>query len=257
LYHGESGSASPHTFSAFSAIGVVCAAMGTMLVGAVVAHQLGAPVMVVAVIAQVLMLAVPVAVVLASGRTRAALGLRRPVANRHFAGALLVGASAWYLNMRLVELLPIPDGDRNLLELIDRPSTPVVLLAVALAPAICEEVLFRGVLVRGLATRFFLPFAIVIAALVFSAYHMRVVQLVPTFTLGVMLGYIAVRADSALPGMLAHFVNNAIALVIARGDVPPVASALARHPAVATACFASTLVAGLVLVSGGWERRRE
>ena len=97
---------------------------------------------------------------------------------------LLMGASAWYLNLRLMEILPIRSEDNRLVELIDRPSTAVVLVAVALAPAICEEVLFRGVLVRGLATRFIVPFAILIAALIFSLYHLRIVQLVPTFTLG-------------------------------------------------------------------------
>lgn len=253
LYHEGS---STHTFTAAGAIGLVCAATATMLVGAITAAALGAPVMVIAVVGQVLMLAVPIVAMRGSGRSLGALGLKRPLANRYYAAALLIGISAWYLNMRLVEVLPIRGEDAQLMELIDRPSTFVVLLAVALAPAICEEVLFRGVLVRGLATRFFPLIAILIAAVIFSVYHLRVVQLVPTFTLGFLLGYLAIRADSVLPGMLAHFANNAIALLVARGDVPPLARAFGHYPAIALAGCAVATSMGLVLATG-WRPPRE
>lgn len=243
LHHGETGS----RFTAFGAFGVVCAAMGTMLVGTAVAMYLGAPIMLVAVIAQAIMLAVPMAVMVASGRRWAAIGLRRPVSHRFYLAAALIGASAWYLNLRLVELLPFENQDVQLVELIDRPSTLAVLLAIGVAPAICEEVLFRGVLVRGLATRFVLLFALVIGAFVFSLYHLRVVQLVPTFTLGLLLGYLAIRADSAVPGMLAHFANNTIALLVARGDAPLIADAFGGYPEVALAGCLFMTSAGIAL----------
>jgi sodium transport system permease protein len=219
-----------------------------MLVGAVIATQLGAPVMAVAVISQLLMLVVPLATLRTSGRTLAAVGLKR-TSGRYYAAAGLIGASAWYLNMRFVELLPLRGEDAQLLELIDRPSTAVVIVAVAIVPAICEEVLFRGVLLRGLATRFFAPFAIAIAAAVFSLYHLRVVQLVPTFMLGLVLGYLALRADSVLPGMVAHFINNACALVIARGDAPGVASVLGGYPIPALVGFSLAATLGVSLAT--------
>jgi membrane protease YdiL (CAAX protease family) len=255
LYHVREGSAPASAFTAFAAVGIVCAATATMLVGAIVVHGSGAPVMVTAVVGQVLMLVVPVCVMMASSRTRAAIGLARPRANRYWGAALLIGASAWYLNMRLVEALPLRSEDTQLMNLIDRPSLPVVILAVALAPAICEEVLFRGVLVRALATRFFPLVAVLLGALVFSLYHLRVVQLVPTFTLGLLFGYLALRADSALPGMLAHFVNNAVALVIARGDAPPVANVFGRYPSLALAGCAIATTLGLFLATG-WRPQR-
>jgi membrane protease YdiL (CAAX protease family) len=255
LYHVREGSAPASAFTAFGAIGIVCAATATMLLGAVVVHSSGAPVMVTAVVGQVLMFVVPVCVMMASSRTRASIGLVRPRANRYWGAALLIGASAWYLNMRLVEVLPLRSEDAQLMDLIDRPSLPVVILAVALAPAVCEEVLFRGVLVRALATRFFPLVAVLLGAAVFAVYHLRVVQLVPTFTLGLLLGYLALRADSALPGMLAHFVNNAVALVIARGDAPPVANVFARYPSLAFAGCAIATTLGL-FVATGWRPKR-
>lgn len=258
LYHGESGPAESRTrFTAFGSVGVVCAATATMLVGAVIASQLRAPIMVVAVIAQVLMLVVPVAAMLGSRRTLAAIGVVRPTSHRLYFAALLIGASAWYLNLRLVDALPIRNEDTRLLELVDRPSTIVVILAVALAPAVCEEVLFRGVLVRGLATRFIMPFALVLAALVFSLYHLRVVQLVPTFTLGLLLGYLALRADSAIPGMVAHFTNNTIALLVARGEAEPIADAFGAQPEVALAgCLFATAAGIAIIATADGERER-
>jgi membrane protease YdiL (CAAX protease family) len=255
LYHGREGSAPASAFTPFTAIGIVCAATATMLVGAIVVHGAGAPVMVTAAVGQVLMLVVPVCVMMASSGTRASLGLVRPRAGRYWGAAFLIGASTWYLNMRLVEVLPLRSEDTQLLNLIDRPSLPVVILVVALAPAVCEEVLFRGVLVRALATRFFPLVAVLLGALVFSVYHLRVVQLVPTFTLGLLLGYLALRADSALPGMLAHFMNNAIALVVARGDAPPIAHIFGRYPGLAFAGCAIATTLGLFLVTG-WRPQR-
>lgn len=250
LYHVREGSAASAAFSATGAIGIVCAATATMLVGAIVAASSGAPVMASAVVGQVLMLVVPIVAMRGAGKTRGALGLVRPRAARYWGAALLVGASAWYLNLRLVEVLPLRSEDAQLARLIDRPSLPVVMLAVAVTPAVCEEVLFRGVLVRGLATRFFPLTAVALAAGVFAVYHLRVVQLVPTFTLGLVLGYIALRADSVLPGMLAHFTNNAVALVVARGDSPAMIHVVGRFPTVTLAvCLAATTL-GLYLAAG-------
>ncbi|MBA3821726.1 MAG: CPBP family intramembrane metalloprotease [Deltaproteobacteria bacterium] len=247
LYHGGAGSAG--TFTALGSFGVVCAATATMLVVAVTATSAGAPVMVTAVLAQLVMLGVPLIAMRGSGRTFAAIGLTRPAASRYLGAAALIGASAWYLNMWLVSVLPLRDEDAQLLELIDRPSLPAVLLAVALAPAICEEVLFRGVLVRGLATRFGVPVTVVLAAAVFSLYHVRVVQLLPTFTLGLVLGWLALRARSAIPGMLAHLLNNTIALLVARGELPGVAGVLGAHPGLGLAAFAILFGLGVALAA--------
>ncbi len=250
LYHGGAGAAPPATFTALGGFAVVCAATATLLVGAVIATSVGAPLMVTAVIAQLAMLAVPIAAARRSGRSLAAVGLARPAAGRYVAAAALIGSSAWYLNMRLVNALPVPHDDDQLLALIDRPSLVVVLLAVAVTPAICEEVLFRGVLARAFASRFAMPLAVFLAALVFAGYHFRIVQLLPTFTLGLVLGWLAIRARSAVPGMLAHLLNNAIALVVARDEVPAVSSVLASHPTAALVGSAILTVTGLVLIPG-------
>ncbi len=76
--------------------------------------------------------------------------------------------------------------------------------------------MFRGVLARGFATRLPLPFAVLASAALFSAYHMSPVQALPTFVLGAMLAVVAIRGGSIVPTMLAHAINNAIAIVATR-----------------------------------------
>jgi membrane protease YdiL (CAAX protease family) len=73
------------------------------------------------------------------------------------------------------------------------------------------------------------------------------VQLLPTFTLGLVLGMLALRARSAFPGMLAHFINNALALVVARDDAPWLARAFADHPTAALVGCGGAAALGLGL----------
>lgn len=214
-----------------------------MLVVLVAATGANAPTMLAAALGQLSMLVFPVIAMLQSQRTRAALGLVWP-AGRYVLAGVLIGVSAWYINIALVSLIGVPE-DQQLVELVDRPTLPVALLVIAVAPAICEEVLFRGVLVRGFATRLTPAPAVVLAAAMFSVYHLRLVQLLPTFTLGLVFGMLALRAGSAIPTMIAHFLNNAIALAVARREAPEVTDVLASYPVATFAVCAALTGAGI------------
>lgn len=223
--------------------------MASLIATAVLAIALGAPIEIAIGLGQLGLVAVPVIAMLGWGHPRAILGIRRAT-GRDYGAALLIGVSAWYLNMHLVELMALPEGEvERFAMMLDAPSLPVALLAIGLAPAICEEIVFRGVLTRGLATRFRPEPAVVIAAAMFSLYHIKPIQMPSTFTLGLLFGALTLRARSVVPAMVAHFLNNAIALVVSRGEVPEVAEWLAGHP-VHAMIGASTLCAGgLVLIA--------
>ena len=223
--------------------------MASLIATAVVAIAVGAPIEIAIGLGQLGLVAVPVIAMLGWGHSSAILGIRR-ADGRDYAAALLIGASAWYLNMHLVELLSLPEGDAlRFAQLLDQPSLPVALLTIGLAPAICEEIVFRGVLTRGLATRFHPAPAIVIAAVLFSLYHLKPIQMPSTFTLGLLFGALTLRARSVIPAMIAHLLNNAIALVVSRDDIPGLAGWIAGHPVIAMAGAAVTCTAGLVLIA--------
>lgn len=93
----------------------------------------------------------------------------------------------------------------------------LALAGIALAPAVSEELLFRGVLqgsllrVRALPA----PVAIIVASLAFGAAHLDAVQSPATVVLGLYLGAIAWVAGSVRPAVLAHALNNAVAVLSA------------------------------------------
>ncbi len=89
------------------------------------------------------------------------------------------------------------------------------IFVIALLPAIFEETLFRGILARkmhdggwGLAS------AVLISGALFSLFHGRPEQTVYQFLCGACFALVALRAGSVLPTMLAHFVNNALILIL-------------------------------------------
>jgi sodium transport system permease protein len=199
---------------------------------------------------QLALAAVPAAmmVILRPGHPLAALGLR-PAPPRFFLAATAIGATAWYLNIWLVAALPLPERQIHELEaLVERPPLVHALAAFALLPAVCEEVLFRGVLARSFGRSLPLYAAAAISAVMFSAYHLSVVQALPTLTLGMLLAVIAIRADSIAPTILAHAINNTFAIALSRGELPRFAGWLGAHTPVALAGCAVATGLGFALV---------
>lgn len=88
-----------------------------------------------------------------------------------------------------------------------------VLMLVVLAP-IMEEVLFRGILLESVRSKYSSGRAIVVSALMFGVIHIIPQQVVNAFVIGLILGYIYVRTDSLWPVIIIHALNNAMAYVI-------------------------------------------
>jgi sodium transport system permease protein len=85
-------------------------------------------------------------------------------------------------------------------------------LVLALLPAVCKELAFRGFILTGLRRRFQPWTAILLSSFVFAALHMNVFMLAPAFLLGVALGVLAVQSGSVLPGMVLHFAGSLLLL---------------------------------------------
>ncbi|MCB9687923.1 MAG: CPBP family intramembrane metalloprotease [Alphaproteobacteria bacterium] len=119
-----------------------------------------------------------------------------------------VASSAVLLSERL---LPIPTSVMEALGQLHLDASPAVaVLAFAVLPGLCEELLFRGALL-GLTRRSLGPFARVLAnAGLFALMHLSVHRLAPTGALGLILATLAVRSGSLWPGVVMHAVSNAI-----------------------------------------------
>lgn len=79
--------------------------------------------------------------------------------------------------------------------------------AVAVAPALLEEFVFRGAILGGLL-KYGKGFAIFISALLFGLMHGNLVQIPFAFMAGLIIGFVVVETGTFWSGVLIHFINN-------------------------------------------------
>lgn len=84
-----------------------------------------------------------------------------------------------------------------------------VLLVVAVLPAVLEETIFRGIILDGIKDIGTVA-ACLLGGLLFSVFHQNPSQTVYQFICGCVFTLLAIRADSLLPAILCHFLNNAV-----------------------------------------------
>jgi len=89
------------------------------------------------------------------------------------------------------------------------------IVIIALIPSIGEELLFRGV-IQKLFLNFFnnAHLSVILTAILFSAIHFQFLGFFPRCFLGIILGYIYIWGSSIYLPIIAHFINNATAIII-------------------------------------------
>jgi sodium transport system permease protein len=97
----------------------------------------------------------------------------------------------------------------------------LALAVIALAPALCEEAAFRGVMLSGLSRTGSRAVAVVGSALTFGILHIHPVHALIAATVGLVLGHATLRTRSLLAGVFLHFVNNGTAVLAARAGTEP------------------------------------
>jgi sodium transport system permease protein len=121
-----------------------------------------------------------------------------------------------------------------------RPAGPadflVSLLVIAVLPAVCEEIVFRGVLLTSLAARIGPGLAVYLTAGVFGLIHFDPIRLLFTFVLGLVLGALRVRTGSLWPPVVVHLTLNTLTFLIAPLVDDP-SQAYTPQPALGLACL--------------------
>lgn len=87
------------------------------------------------------------------------------------------------------------------------------LLVIGLLPAIFEESLFRGVILRSCERECGTLFSVLLVGMSFSLYHTAPEQTVYQFFAGCVFAFIAVRSGSVLPSVVMHFINNSLIVI--------------------------------------------
>jgi len=89
----------------------------------------------------------------------------------------------------------------------------ISLVSLALIPAVCEELMFRGVLINSLKHKGHI-FAIVFSSLMFAIFHFSPSQLIYPICFGLIFGIVFLRTNNIIFTILLHFINNALSLSI-------------------------------------------
>ncbi len=147
-----------------------------------------------------------------------ALSLVRPRL-AHALGAVLI-APALSTLARIVfdwqrSVLPLPSHleQGDLLEGLTGLGLPMRLFLLALSPALCEELFFRGALLSGLRRDLGAVRCIAWQALIFGAAHSSIYRFVPTALLGMVLTALTLRGRSLFPAILLHATYNGLLLL--------------------------------------------
>ena len=118
---------------------------------------------------------------------------------------------------RIIQIiLPTPDF---LLEFMNsmRAETAMdwvlLFIGVVLFAAVSEELVFRGFLQVSLEKKGDVTRAVLLVSLAWTIIHANPFWAVPIFVMGVIIGFLAWRTGSIIPGILVHAINNFLSLL--------------------------------------------
>lgn len=137
------------------------------------------------------------------------------------AGGVLFGIAAFLCAM-IIGVLLVPffpesaDGLTQLDDMLTSQPAVVLILVVALMPAIGEELLFRGFVMGTLKNKCTGMIAVLVTTLLFAAYHMSLIKMFTIGIIGFGLTYAAYKSGSIVTSMCMHFLNNLLSVLITK-----------------------------------------
>ncbi len=90
------------------------------------------------------------------------------------------------------------------------PELITVIFVIAVTPAVCEELMFRGLILRNLSSSLKPHSAIALTGIVFAVFHFHPFNLIPLIILGVYISLSAYFSNSVYTAIVIHFINNLI-----------------------------------------------
>jgi sodium transport system permease protein len=152
------------------------------------------------------------------------LALRAPSRRQVLGGLLLLAGGtpiAWMLAWAQSFVIEVPTEMLEAMADLFRTDDPLrilwLLVLVAVIPAISEEFLFRGVVLSGLRTRMSRWGAVGLTGFLFGLFHLTpytAFRFLPTAWLGLVLAWAVYESRSIWVGVLLHFLNNGIILML-------------------------------------------
>lgn len=140
---------------------------------------------------------------------------------KHIIGAIFIWIGAYFLIYIVTQiLLSLFPENKQVIDAINTSITMdsfwLNLLTVAVLPAVCEEMLFRGFILSSLEgkSKKSKVFAVVMTGILFGIMHLNFIRIIPISILGIAMTYCVIKSDSILVGMLIHFINNGLSVAV-------------------------------------------
>jgi membrane protease YdiL (CAAX protease family) len=121
--------------------------------------------------------------------------------------ALVVGLE------RVSLLIPMPESVQKFFEGMIKKNV-FSLINIIIAAPILEEILCRGIVLKGLLKNYSPNKAILTSAIFFGAIHLNPWQALPAFFTGIFLGWVFYKTESIIPGMVTHATINATSVLL-------------------------------------------
>jgi sodium transport system permease protein len=162
--------------------------------------------------------------ILLTRRPLASLALRRPTFAATLPAAALLAVLLHpvivWVSLGIQAVYPISEEVAASLAPLENlmrsaPLVQVVLL-IGVAPAICEELAFRGFILSGLRRMGHKWGAIALSAALFGVAHGLLQQSLSAFLVGIVIGYVAVKSNSLWPAIVFHAVHNSLIVIAGR-----------------------------------------
>lgn len=126
--------------------------------------------------------------------------------------AIVIHPTSLVLGDMLRQLYPVStqaqDSLKEIGKLFNAIPAWLVIVLMSVTPAICEELAFRGFVLSGLRHWGSRRRAVILTAIFFGFYHSILQQSLNAVLIGVMIGYLAIKANSIWPCMAFHCSSN-------------------------------------------------
>ena len=163
------------------------------------------------------------AVAVFGGKFRSVFPIHKPKLTE-VTGTILIylGASQAISVVTMIEMYIAPEmvteTSIGLSSMFTSSSMIVAIIVVGIAPAICEEAVFRGVFFNSIWNQThgkWIP--ILVTAAVFGLFHGSIIRFFPTFLLGIVLGYLVYETNNMFYNVMFHAINNIIPVLVLYG----------------------------------------
>ena len=163
------------------------------------------------------------AVAVFGGKIRSVFPIHKPKLTEVMGTILIyLGASQAISVVTMIEMYIAPEmvteTSIGLSSMFASSSMIVAIIVVGIAPAICEEAVFRGVFFNSIWNQThgkWIP--ILVTAAVFGLFHGSIIRFFPTFLLGIVLGYLVYETNNMFYNVMFHAINNIIPVLVLYG----------------------------------------